>query len=110
MSVLLSNVPPYVGTNADISIHITKPTDNVCCKTAFLVRKSQHTGETYNRDYHFNAVVYGYILVHTLLDLNFKLKKTASHKIPSLQFVTTHDFQQQPLCISTFHLMKFRQK
>jgi hypothetical protein len=64
MSVLLSYVPPYVGMKADISIHITKSTDNVRCKTAFLVRKSQHNGETNILDNHFHAVVYGYILVH----------------------------------------------
>jgi len=81
--VLLSNVPPYVSTNADISIHITKSTDNVCSKTAFLVRKSQYTGETNIPDNHFHAVVYGYILVHMVLDLYFKLKKT----LPVIKFL-----------------------
>lgn len=76
MSVLLSNVSPYIRTNADISIHITKSTDNVRSKTAFLVRKSQHTGETNVPDNHFHAVVNGYIFVHMVLELYFKLKKT----------------------------------
>ena len=80
MSVLLSNVPPYISTNADISIHITKSIDNVCSKTAFLVRKSQHTGETNILDNHLHAVVYWYILVHMVLDL---LKMT----LPAIKFL-----------------------
>jgi len=83
MSVLLSNVPPYVGTNADTSIHITKATDNVRSKTAFFVRKSQHTGETNIPGNHFHAVVYGHILVHMVLDLYFKFKNT----LPAIKFL-----------------------
>jgi hypothetical protein len=83
MSMLLLNDPPYVGINANISTHKTKSTDNVRCKTAFLVRKSQHTDETNILDNHFHAVVYGYILVHMVLDLYFKLKKT----VPVIKFL-----------------------
>jgi len=80
---LLSNVPPYVGTNAAISTHVTKATDNVRWKTALLVRKSQHSGKTNIFDNHFHAVVYGYILVHMVLDLYFKLKTT----LPAIKFL-----------------------
>jgi len=101
----------YVGTNADWHLYTHNKVNWQCMlQNCFLGKKI--TAHWWNKHSWQPLQCSGLWITFGShgTGLVFQVEEdTARHKIPSLQFVTTHDFQQQPSCISTFNFMKFHQ-